>query len=72
MNENYDNLKECRNCGKYAISLSAIGYCRNCQATEDYVPSWYYVRCPYCHTLNSVDGDETKFYCEVCDLEVSS
>jgi len=68
----YDNLKECANCGKYTASLSAIGYCSRCQQIEDYVPNWYYVHCPYCGTLSTAERDEDKFYCDVCELEVSS
>jgi len=68
----YDNLKECSNCGKYTTSLSASNRCHSCQQVEDYVPDWYYTRCPICNTLNAVSGDETKFTCVWCLEAVSS
>lgn len=67
---NYDNLKECYNCGKYATSLSGIGYCPSCQQIEDHTPDFETYHCPHCERgmLPFFEGD--IWICEYCGEEV--
>lgn len=62
----YDNLKECSNCGKYANSLSSIGYCSRCQQVEDYVPDFDYADCLVCNRTTRLFFEGDFYVCEYC------
>lgn len=62
----YDNLKECSNCGKYTTSLSASNRCTSCQQVEDSVPDYELIYCIACGMfgLPFFEGDD--YVCEWC------
>jgi len=66
----YDNLKECSNCGKYTTSLSASNRCHSCQQVEDYVPDFHLAYCYDCdlRVLPFFEGD--VYICPNCGKEV--
>jgi len=66
----YDNLKECANCGKYTTSLSATSYCPRCQQIEDYVPDFSMAYCPNCEHRGAPFFEGDIYVCELCGEEI--
>jgi len=62
----YDNLKECSNCGKYTTSLSASNRCHSCEWIENYVPDFIIVHCSHCDMPTVPPFEGGDYVCEWC------